>query len=176
MTPETLAALVERCATYERRGLMLYRRLAERFASDPGAAAVWHALSNAEASHFTTLQLAGDWLTMAGAAATPAPAGGVPAATAVDAALTGFETAAAAASLGVADAVRLTVEWEEQELPRVFALVAALPSPVRERVRAGLLAGMGSHHDDLRRLLAAVNDAGALSARVTALAAMNLDG
>ncbi len=165
---ETVAAVVERCAGYERRGLMLYRRLADRFAADP-AGATWRQMSNAEAAHFTTLQLAGDWLAMAGAAQTPADAAAVGEHAAVEARLEELERAAAADGLTAADAAALTLEWEELELRRVLALLALLPPLVRDRVRGGMVNELPEHHGDLLRLVVAVG-AAALASRVEALA------
>ncbi len=61
-----LESLLEAYAGYEKRALALYRKLAERFEGNAQASRRWRQMSDAEARHFTTLQLASDWITMAG--------------------------------------------------------------------------------------------------------------
>lgn len=159
-----LSALIEAYAGYERRALLLYRRLAERFAADRDASARWRAMSDAEARHFTTLQLATDRLTMAGGATIEVDVD----LAAIEARLDALEQAAAAVTLGAREAVLLALEWEEGEIARITGLVAALPEPVNARVRSGVLGEIGAHHADLRALLAAAGRHD-LEARVEAL-------
>lgn len=160
----TLAALIEAYAGYERRALLLYRRLSERFAADAVASRLWRAMSDAEAGHFTTLQLATDRLAMAGGAVTE-----VSVDTAVlETGLTALEQAVAATALSAAQAAQLTLEWEEAESARITALLPSIPEPVRARVRTGLLGEIDAHYGDLRALLAATGRAD-LDGRVDAL-------
>jgi hypothetical protein len=147
----TLAALIEAYAAYERRALLLYRRLSERFATDGIASRHWRAMSDAEAGHFTTLQLATDRLAMAGGAAIDVDVD----VTAIEQRVAGLEAAAAATELSAAQAAVLTLEWEEAEMTRITALLRSIPEPVRARVRTGLLGEIDGHHGDLRALLAA---------------------
>jgi rubrerythrin len=147
----TLSALIEVYAGYERRALLLYRRLAERFAGDRDASGRWRAMSDAEARHFTTLQLATDRLAIAGGGTIGVEAD----VTAIDTRLSAIEQAAADATLSPAQAVLLTLEWEEGEVERITGLLAALPEPVRARVRAGVLGDIDGHYTDLGALLAA---------------------
>lgn len=144
----TLVALLERYAGYERRALLLYRSLAGRFDGEPGPSALWRALSDAEASHFTTLRLASDRVAMAGAAATEAGhlAEGLDD---LERRLDAIEQAAARPDLSLGEAVALTVEWEEREIARIRALVAALPAPVQPHVERGLLGQLDGHRRDL---------------------------
>jgi hypothetical protein len=147
----TLAALIEAYAGYERRALLLYRRLCERFAADPVASRHWRAMSDAEAGHFTTLQLATDRLAMAGGATTDVEVD----VAAIEARLADLEKAAAATALSAAQAAELTLEWEEAEVARITALLPSIPEAVRVRVRTGLLGEIDAHYADLRALLAA---------------------
>lgn len=147
----TLVALLERYAGYERRALLLYRGFADRFGDRPEVAALWRALSDAEASHFTTLRLATDRMAMAGAA--QAQAGSL--ADGLDDLerhLGEVETEASGADLTMAEAVALAVTWEELEIARVVALVEALPAAVRPHVEPGLVGQMERHHGDLLAL------------------------
>jgi hypothetical protein len=147
----TLGALLERCAGYERRALLLYRQLAERFHGEPEAARRWRAMSDAEAAHFTTLRLAGDRAALAGAAA--AEAGDLAAGLdSTEDRLRELEEAAGQPGLTLAEAVGLAVGWEELEVARIACLVAALPGAVRPHVEAGLLGQLAAHHDDLLAL------------------------
>jgi hypothetical protein len=146
----TLAALIEAYAGYERRALLLYRRLSERFAADGVASRHWRAMSDAEAGHFTTLQLATDRLAMAGGTAIDVDVDVV----AIEQRVAALE-ATAAAALSVAQAVQLTLEWEEAEAARITTLLPSIPEPVRARVRSGLLGEIDAHYGDLRALLAA---------------------
>jgi hypothetical protein len=159
-----LSAIIEAYAGYERRALLLYRRLAERFAADKDVSARWRAMSDAEARHFTTLQLATDRLTMAGGATIEVDVD----LGAIDADLNALEQAAAAVALGAQEAVVLAVEWEEREVARITGLVAALPDPVKAGVRTGVLGDIDTHYADLRALLAAAGRHD-LEARVQAL-------
>jgi hypothetical protein len=146
-----LSALIEAYAGYERRAILLYRRLAERFAADREVSARWRAMSDAEARHFTTLQLATDRLTMAGGATIDVEVD----LAAIDARLDALEQAAAVVPLSATEAVLLALEWEEEEVARIIGLVAALPEPVSARVRTGVLGEVDAHYADLRALLAA---------------------
>lgn len=148
----TLSALIEAYAGYERRALLLYRRLSERFAADPAASRHWRAMSDAEAAHFTTLQLTTDRIAMAGGATIDVDAD-VPA---IETRVAALEQAAAAAALSAAQGAELTVAWEEAEVARITALLPLIPEPVRARVRAGLLGEIDAHYADLRALLDAV--------------------
>jgi hypothetical protein len=147
----TLSALIEAYAGYERRALLLYRRLSERFAADAAASRLWRAMSDAEAGHFTTLQLATDRLAMAGGATTEVEVD----IAAVEKRLTALEQAVAATALSTAQAAQLTLEWEEAESARITTLLPSIPEPVRARVRTGLLGEIDAHYGHLRALLAA---------------------
>jgi hypothetical protein len=161
----TLAAILESYAGYERRALLLYRRLSERFAADPASSRLWRAMSDAEAGHFTTLQLATDRLAMAGGAATDVDADTA----AIEQRVAALEQAAAATALSAPQAAQLTLEWEEAEIARITALLPSIPEGLRARVRAGLLGEIDAHHADLRALLTAAGCRG-LDARLEALA------
>lgn len=151
----TLSALIDAYAGYERRALLLYRRLSERFAADAVASRLWRAMSDAEAGHFTTLQLATDRLAMAGGAVTEISVDTA----ALEKRLTALEQAVAATPLSAAQAAQLTLEWEEAESARIIDLLPSIPEPVRARVRTGLLGDIDAHYGDLRALLAAAGRA-----------------
>ncbi len=147
----TLSALIEAYAGYERRALLLYRRLAERFPGNLDASGRWRAMSDAEAHHFTTLQLATDRFALAGAGTIAVDADLRP----IDARLGAIEQAAADPALSPAQAVLLTLEWEEAETERITGLLTALPETVRGHVRTGLRGDIDAHYGDLRALAAA---------------------
>jgi len=162
-----LESLLEAYAGYEKRALALYRELAERLEGNAQASRLWRQMSDAEASHFTTLQLASDWITMAGertANLEMEPA----ALEALAAKLDQLEAAAEQSGLALQEAVELTLSWEELELPRIVELLSYLPEPVRGRVRTGLMGESARHYADL---LGLVNAAGVadLAERVEAL-------
>ncbi len=162
-----LEAVIEACAGFEKRALWLYRKLAERFGDNARASRHWRQMSDAEAGHFTLLQLALDWVSMAGE-----PSGDVglepPALDALGAQLGRLEQAADRAGLTLAEAVELTLAWEELELPRILELIRHLPEQVRERVRTGLLGETDRHYGDLLALVKEAEAAG-LEARAEAL-------
>jgi hypothetical protein len=160
----TLAAVIEAYAGYERRGLLLYRRLSERFAAEGTAGRHWRSMSDTEAGHFTTLQLATDRLAMAGAAGTEVDVDMAP----IEARVMALEHAATAIDLSAARAAEITLEWEEAEVARITALLPSIPEAVRGRVRAGVLGEIDTHYGDLRALLAAAGR-GDLDGRVDAL-------
>ncbi|HUG38548.1 MAG TPA: hypothetical protein VML54_16435, partial [Candidatus Limnocylindrales bacterium] len=147
-----LATLLTRSAPLEKRALVFYRELAERFAAHAEAARLWREMSNTEASHFALLQLAEDWVTMAGARDQET---GVTSEDfdALGAALTAIEDAAARADCGLAEAAELTVRWEELELPRVVRLAGELPGTARGRVMAGMIGEAEEHFRMLGELI-----------------------
>lgn len=147
----TLVALLERYAGYERQALLLYRDFAGRFGGEPDTARLWRALSDAEASHFTTLRLASDRMAMAGMAGMEAGslADGLDE---LERHLGEVEQAASRAGLTLAEAVTLAVTWEELEIERIRSLVSALPATVRPHVEPGLLGQLDRHHGDLLAL------------------------
>lgn len=163
----TLVALLERYAGYERRALLLYRDFASRFRDDADSARLWRALSDAEASHFTTLRLAVDRMAMAGAAAMEAGslADGLDD---LERRLREVEEDAASPGLTMVDAVGLAATWEDLEIARIGSLVAALPASVRPHVEPGLLGEMDRHHGDLLALARATGVDG-LERRVESL-------
>jgi hypothetical protein len=165
----TLAALIEAYAGYERRALLLYRRLSDRFAADGAASRHWRAMSDAEAGHFTTLQLATDRLAMAGGTAIDVEVD----VAAIEKHVAALEETAAATALSAAQAAELTLEWEEAEVARITALLPSIPEPVRARVRSGLLGEIDTHYGDLRALLAAAGR-GDLDGRLDALRSLAL--
>ena len=164
-----LATLLTRSAPLEKRALVFYRKLAERFAAHAEAARLWREMSNTEASHFALLQLAEDWVAMAGARAEETPV--TPdELDALGAALATIEDAAARADCGLADAAELTVRWEELELPRVVRLAGLLPGKARGHVMAGMIGEAAEHFRMLGELIRAAG-ASALAERVGALGA-----
>lgn len=164
----TLTALVERYAQFEKQGVGFYRALADRFRADTACARIWREMSNTEASHFALLALAQDWIAMA-KAAPDAPPVAPEDLERLAARMAGLERAAEREDCGLAEAVNLTIAWEELELPRIVELVRYLPAPAQERVRAGMIAETAEH---CRMLMELVKVAGApsLAERVAALA------
>lgn len=165
----TLRALVERYAQYEKRGVVFYRGLAERFASTPVAARIWRELSNTEASHFALLELCEDWIAMAKESAS-APPVTPEALNALEARMAELEARAQETSCSLEEGLGLTVTWEELELPRILELVDHLPGQARGRIMAGMIAEAAEHY---RLLAELVRSAGAPveAGRVEALAA-----
>ncbi len=160
---------IEAYAGYEKRALTLYRKLAERFRDHAQATRLWRQMSDAEASHFTTLQLAPDWIAMAGGPKVDLEL--EPAALdALGGRLGQIETAAERPGLSFPEAVELTLAWEELELPRVLELLSSLPEQVRGRLRAGMLGESARHYADLLELANAAGVSG-LAERVEALRA-----
>lgn len=164
-----LEAVIEAYAGYEKRALHLYRKLAERFSDNPRASRQWRRMSDAEASHFTLLQLAPDWIAMAGGPKTD-PELTLAGLDALAAQLRQLEEAAAQPGLSLEEAVELTLVWEELELPRILDLLPALPEPARDKVRKGMVGESEPHYADLLELMKAAG-AGGLTERVEALRA-----
>lgn len=163
-----LHAVLEHYAQLERRAMAFYRRLAERFAAHPAASRQWREMSNTEAGHFALLQLAQDWV-----AADRGEAGDPPVtAEGLDALsdrLGAIEAAGERSECSMAEAVALSVELEELELPRIAELAAHLPGTARGRVLAGIIGQAQEHYRMLGELVRAAGTP-ALQARVTALA------
>jgi rubrerythrin len=165
----TLAALLERHAELEKRGVSFYRTLADRFAFEIAAARLWRELSSTEASHFAVLERAQDWSALAG----PEQAGRELAGNHLEAIsdrMQELEEAAQRAGTTLADAVELSILWEELELPRILDLLEHLPDKARERVLAGMIGELSEHYRmliDLARAAGAPGNA----ARVSAMAA-----
>jgi hypothetical protein len=162
-----LPAVVERYAALEKRGMLFYRGLHERFHAHPAAARIWRELSNTEASHFALLELSQDWIALAGGG------GSVPPVTeeslgALSVLLTELETDAARPDCALEDATLLTIRWEELELPRILDLIPHLPAKARAHVMAGMVAEAAEHY---RVLLELVKAAGA-PAQVERVAAL----
>jgi len=154
----TLGALLERYAQFEKRGVGLYRGLAERFAADPAAARLWREMSNTEASHFALFELAQDWVAMAGGGSAP------PAATSESLDMLArrmgeIEDRAADPGTTLSTAVSLTVAWEELELPRVLELLPYLPAKAQGRVLAGMIGEAPEHYRLLSELAVAAGGA-----------------
>jgi hypothetical protein len=154
----TLGALLERYAQFEKRGLGLYRGLAERFAAESAAARLWREMSNTEASHFALFELTQDWVAMAGGGSAP------PAATAehLDALalrMGEIEDRAADPRTTLAAAVTLTIDWEELELPRILELLPHLPARAQGRVLAGMIGEAAEHYRLLSELAGAAGTA-----------------
>lgn len=169
-----LEAVIEAYAGYEKRALQLYRKLAERFRDNARVSRLWRQMSDAEASHFTLLQLAPDWIAMAGEPKTD-PELEPEALDALTAELSKLEQAAERPGLTLQEAVELTLAWEEQELPRILALLPCLPGRAREQVRAGIVGEVEKHYADLMELVKAAG-AGGLEERVEALRARAATG
>jgi hypothetical protein len=113
-------------------------------------------MSDAEAGHFATLRLAEDRLPRETAPTRTNPA--------IDAArlkewrarVEELETKGQRSGLTAADAAEITLTWEREELPRLLALLAALPQPARTAAAAGLAEGAEEHLGCLEELLKAV--------------------
>ena len=163
-----LTAVVGRYAGLEKRGVLFYRGLCERFHGHAAASRVWRELSNTEASHFALLELCQDWIALAGGgeSAPPVTEEGLEA---LSTQMTEIENGAARPDCRIEDALALTIAWEELELPRILELVNHLPARARGRVMAGMIGEAAEHYRMLLELVQAVGTAGQAD-RVTALA------
>lgn len=155
----TLTEVLERYARLEKRAVSFYRGLAERFSRQAEAARIWREMSNTEASHFALLELAQDWIAMSGAAAAVPPVTGE-SLDALEARLGDIEARAGRPDVSPAEAVGLSIEWEELELPRIVELTRHLPPPAQGRVTAGLIAEAGEHYRMLMELTRAAGEPG----------------
>jgi len=144
-----LLRFLEACSTFERRGIAFYRRLAGRFHDPPEASRLWTRMSDMEAGHFAILTLSQDLVQMTGDAPSE-----ITSATfdETEDRLTALESQGETPSLTLAEAVHLALAWEEIELPRVLALLPALPPEARRRMLSGLLAETDLHYDCLTAL------------------------
>ena len=169
-----LEALIEAYAGYEKRALQLYRKLAEGFSDNPRASRHWRQMSDAEASHFTLLQLALDWTAMAGEPKTN-PEQEPAALDALTAELHRIEQTAEQPGLTLEAAVELTLAWEELEPPRILELLPYLPGRAQGQVRAVMVGEAEKHYADLMELVREAGAAG-LEERVQALRARAATG
>ncbi|MGH7412363.1 MAG: hypothetical protein ACREJ6_15055 [Candidatus Methylomirabilis sp.] len=152
----TVGDLLQIFAGFERRALELYRHFAQEFARHAAAGRIWRAMSDAEAGHFAILRLAEDRL----------PAGATAQETALsfdegtldewEATLEELDAQSRRPGLALADAAAVTLTWEREELPRLLALLTALPEPARRTTAAGLVQGAEEHLRCLEELLRAV--------------------
>jgi rubrerythrin len=163
-----LNAVLERYAGLEKRGVLFYRGLAERWHDHHEAARLWRELSNTEASHFALLELAQDWVAMAGGGQS-APALDEAAFEALSARMAELEAAAGRSDCAREEAVELSIRWEELELPRILELVAHLPARARGQVMAGMVAEGVEHYRMLQELVR-VAGAASQAERVNTLA------
>lgn len=164
----TLSALVECYAQFEKRGVAFYRGLAERFRAHAAAARLWREMSNTEASHFALLELTQDWIAMAGGAAS-APPVTPETLEAVAARMADLEAASERPGATLAEALDVTLSWEELELPRILELLPHLTGKARGAVMAGMIAEAAEHYRVLGELCETAGAAGQ-AARVIALA------
>jgi hypothetical protein len=177
---EARAALAERAAGLERRAMEAYRVLAARFGGGE-AGQRFAEMAEGEAHHFAILNLAGDFVRMGPAESEAAPDAAPDAAAdlaAADPLLVALETAGSGSAgadpaAALPAAVEAAVRFESEELPRVAALVGALPEPARTRVRAGLGRTLPAHYTSLETLgrLAGRDDLAAEARRLAAEAA-----
>lgn len=169
---EARAALAERAAKLEQRAMQAYGALAARFAGRE-AGRRFSEMAEGEAQHFAILNLSGDFVRMAKEPPPPVERevdleAAEPLVAALEAASrTAPEMAPEAILPG---AVEVAVRFEQQELPRVAAVVAALPEPARGKARAGLGRTLPGHYAALEAL---AREAGRddLAAEARALAA-----
>ncbi len=148
---EARARLAERAATLERRAMQAYRALASRFVGLE-AGRRFAEMAEGEAQHFAVLNLSGDFVRMA-KEAPPAAAESEADLDAAEPLVAALEAAAAAdPATGLPGAVEAAVRFERQELPRVAAVVAALPEPARGKARAGIGRTLPGHYAALEAL------------------------
>ena len=145
-----LLGFLEACSTFERRGITFYRRFAGRFHDPPEASRLWTKMSDMEAGHFAILTLSQDLVQMS--RVTLRRRSPPPLLTRRNERLAALESQGETSSLTLAEAVHLAVAWEEIELPRVLALLPALPLEARRRMLSGLLAETDLHYDCLKAL------------------------
>ena len=137
---KTLAEL----AAFERRAIMLYRAYAERFAANPAVSRLWSEMSEAEAGHFATLTLASDLLELPGNTAPNGVSLAAPPTDATEALYRGAE-AAIAGSLELTTAVETAFRLEQNELPWMRTLLAALAGRARASILTGVLPAFATH-------------------------------
>ncbi|HLC42928.1 MAG TPA: hypothetical protein VJO34_15050 [Methylomirabilota bacterium] len=168
----TLATALQAYADYEKRAMQFYRRLSDRFVDQTDASRLWRQMSDTEASHFALLTLAEDWVALAGKG--ESDAGGIELTlNAAANAVAKLEGAAESPLLTSGDAALLTLNWEEQELQRILALIPHLPEKASDQVRAGIVGEANQHYASLAELLRQVGRE-ALMDRVEALKAESL--
>ncbi len=160
-----LPRLLEAISTFEKRGIVFYRRFAARF---PRVSRLWTQMSDAEAGHFAVLTLVQDWAPIERGQIQPPPEITPGSPDEMNRRLAALETRGEAPDLTLEEAVQLAVSWEEVELPRVLALLLLLPPEARPRVLSGLLAESNLHYDCLKEL-AGVAGVASLEARLDRL-------
>lgn len=157
MSPSrTVADLLQSFAGFERRALDLYRHFARLFAERPDVATIWRTMSDAEAGHSAILLLAEDRL--------PPHHSSPEAGVIVDerhlaewtSRLEELDDMGRRTGLSLQEAAEVTLTWEVEELPRLLALLSALPEPARRITAAGFIEGVEEHLQCLRNLLSAV--------------------
>lgn len=147
-----LLRFLEACSTFERRGITFYRRFAGRFHDPPEASRLWTRMSDTEAGHFAIMALTQDLVQMRHNPGEPPLEITFVSLDETERRLTALESQGEASSLTLAEAVHLAVAWEEIELPRVLALLPALPLEAKHRMLSGLLAETDLHYDCLKAL------------------------
>lgn len=147
-----LPRLLEALSTFEKRGMTFYRRFAARFHAIPEASRLWTEMSNAEAGHFAVLTLAQDLVQMGHHPGEPLQEITLASLHEMEERLAALETQGEAPDLTLAQAVHLALAWEEDELPRVLALLPALPPQARGRILSGVFAEASLHYDCLKTL------------------------
>jgi hypothetical protein len=169
-----LEAVLETYASYERRALVFYRKLSDRFADQAEVSRLWREMSDAEAGHFVVFTLSLDRVTMAGGTKSipHEPHHEIDAATldTFSQEMAVLERAAEETALTAQQAAELAVAWEERELSRILALFPALPEQVKGSVRSDILGELSQHYETLTRLVNKM-ERGELSKRVEALKA-----
>jgi tRNA isopentenyl-2-thiomethyl-A-37 hydroxylase MiaE len=148
----TLETALKAYAGYEKRAMQFYRRLSDRFVDQTDASRLWRQMSDVEASHFALLTLAEDWVALAGKG--ESDLGGIEMTlNAAVNAVANLERAAESPLLTSGDAALLTLNWEEQELQRILALIPHLPEKASGQVRAGIVGEANQHYASLAELI-----------------------
>lgn len=152
----TMADLLQVFAGFEQRALDLYRHFAQAFAGHPAASRIWRAMSDAEAGHFAILRLAEDRLPAGGADAAPGPSLDDKGLAEWKSTVEQLDAKGRRPGVALAEAVEVTLTWEQEELPWLLTLLSALPEPARHVTAAGFIEGAEDHLRCLKELLKAV--------------------
>ncbi len=152
---EQRAALAERAAKLEQRAMQAYRALATRF-SGREAGRRFAEMAEGEAQHYAVLNLSGDFVRMA-KDLPPGPVESEADLAAAEPLVAALEAAGQTGTdvppeVALTSAVEAAVRFESQELPRVAALLRALPEPACGRARAGIGRTLPGHYAALEAL------------------------
>lgn len=147
-----LEAVLEAYAEYEKRAMRFYRKLSDRFVAESDASRLWLDLSNAEAGHFAALTLTVDRVAMA-ESRSEKPTEWENTLERLSKKMSALEMAGEDPGLTIGEAVRLSVLWEELELPGIIELFPHLGDRAKGELRSSILSGATRHYQSLADLV-----------------------